>query len=149
MNRFRPYLLLAAAVIVALVSAFLIHNYMKEKAMVKTVTAETQTIAVALVDLTWGTVIGKHMVRAEPYLKSSLPGGYFSDPASLEGRVLLFPIKAREPILESRLAPTTIKTGGVAAVVSPKKRAVGVKVDRVIGVAGFVHPGNRVDVLVT
>ena len=149
MNRFRPYLLLSAAVFVALISALLIHNYMQEKATVKTVTAETQTIAVAVVDLTWGTVIGKHMLRTEPYLKSSLPVGYFSDLASLEGRVLLLPVKAREPILESRLAPTSLRTGGVAAVVSPKKRAVGVKVDRVIGVAGFVHPGNRVDVLVT
>jgi pilus assembly protein CpaB len=37
----------------------------------------------------------------------------------------------------------------VAALVSPKKRAMGVKVDKVVGVSGFIHPGNRVDVLVT
>jgi len=65
------------------------------------------------------------------------------------GRVLISPVKANEPILESRLAPTSIRTGGVAAVVSPKKRAAAVKVDKVIGVSGFVHPSNRVDVLVT
>jgi Flp pilus assembly protein CpaB len=50
---------------------------MQGKATVKTVTAETQTIAVAVVDLTWGTVIGKHMLRTEPYLKSSLRWGIF------------------------------------------------------------------------
>jgi len=43
----------------------------------------------------------------------------------------------------------TIKTGGVAAVITPKKRAVAIKVDKVIGVSGFIRPGNRVDVLVT
>jgi len=149
MSRYRPFLLLAAAVVVALISTLLIYNYMQKKATGKSVAAETQGVAVAVVDLNWGTVIRKEMVKTEPYLKSSLPVGYFPDSASLEGRVLLSPVKAREPILESRLAPTTMKTGGVAAVVSPKKRAVGVRVDRVIGVAGFIHPGNRVDVLVT
>ena len=149
MSRYRPFLLLAAAVVVALISTLLIYNYMQKKATGKSATAETQTVAVAVVDLNWGTVIRKEMVKTEPYLKSSLPVGHFPDSASLEGRVLLSPVKAREPILESRLAPTTMKAGGVAAVVSPKKRAVGVRVDRVIGVAGFIHPGNRVDVLVT
>jgi pilus assembly protein CpaB len=59
------------------------------------------------------------------------------------------PVKANEPILKSRLAPDSIATGGVAAVVDPNKRAMAVKVDKVIGVSGFVHPGNRVDVLVS
>jgi pilus assembly protein CpaB len=59
------------------------------------------------------------------------------------------PVKANEPILRSRLAPDSIATGGVAAVVDPKKRAMAVRVDKVIGVSGFVHPGNRVDVLVS
>jgi pilus assembly protein CpaB len=149
MSRFRPFLLLGAAVLVALISALLIYNYMQKKTTVKAVAVETQTVAVSVADLSWGTVIRKEMVKTQPYLKSSLPAGYFPDVSSLEGRVLLSPVKTGEPILESRLAPTTVKAGGVAAVVSPKKRAVGVKVDRVIGVAGFIHPGNRVDVLVT
>ena len=54
-----------------------------------------------------------------------------------------------EPIFDSRLAPTGTQGGGVAAVITPKKRAMAVKVDKVVGVSGFIHPGNRVDVLVT
>jgi pilus assembly protein CpaB len=42
-----------------------------------------------------------------------------------------------------------VKGGGVAAVVDSRKRAVAVKMDKTIGASGFVHPGNRVDVLVT
>jgi pilus assembly protein CpaB len=58
-------------------------------------------------------------------------------------------VKVNEPIFESRLAPVDVKAGGVAAVISHKKRAIAVKVDKVIGVSGFIHPGNRVDVLMT
>jgi pilus assembly protein CpaB len=84
-----------------------------------------------------------------PFLKASLPDGYFSDPASLAGRVLTSPVKANEPIFETKLAPTSVKTGGIAAVITPKKRAVAIRVDKTIGVSGFIHPGNRVDILVT
>jgi pilus assembly protein CpaB len=62
---------------------------------------------------------------------------------------LTSPVKANEPIFETKLAPTSVKTGGVAAVITPKKRAVAIRVDKTIGVSGFIHPGNRVDVLVT
>src|SRR4030042_1624751 len=149
MGKYRPFIFLGMAIIIAFVTSVLIYNFLQRKARVKDVTLETQSIAVAKVDMNWGTVINKEMVEMKPFLKKSLPAGHFTDPPSLTGRVLISPVKANEPIFELKLAPTSIKTGGVAAVVSPKKRAVAVKVDKVIGVAGFVNPGNRVDVLVT
>jgi pilus assembly protein CpaB len=51
--------------------------------------------------------------------------------------------------LETKLAPTSVSTGGVSAVVTPGKRAIAVKGDKVLGISGFIKPGNRVDVLVT
>ncbi len=84
-----------------------------------------------------------------PFLKESLPSGYFSDHLALEGRTLIYPVKINEPIFESKLAPTSATSGGIAAVLTPKKRAMSVKVNKVIGISGFVYPGNRVDVLVT
>jgi pilus assembly protein CpaB len=89
------------------------------------------------------------MIKVVPYLKESLPPGYFADAASVIGRTIIYPAKANEPIFESKLAPATVAVGGVAALVTPKKRAMAVKVDKFVGVSGFVHPGNRVDVLVT
>jgi pilus assembly protein CpaB len=90
------------------------------------------------------------MLKTTLFLKGSLPEGEcFADPASLEGKVLIMPVRADEPILRSRLAPDNISGGGVAAVVDPNTRAMAVRVDKVIGVSGFVHPGNRVDVLVS
>jgi pilus assembly protein CpaB len=149
MGKYKPLILLGVAIIVALIASLLISSYLQKQTRVKQVTLETQPIAVAKIDLSWGTVLNSEMITTKAYLKSTLPGGYFPDPSSLSGRVLISSIKANEPIFESKLAPTTVKTGGVAAVISPKKRAIAIKVDKVIGVSGFVHPGNRVDVLVT
>ena len=47
------------------------------------------------------------------------------------------------------MAPDSVTTGGVSAIVKPGKRALAVKGDKVIGLSGFIRPGNWVDVLVT
>jgi len=150
MEKFRPMLLLAAAVIIALATSIMAYNWMKKETAQKEANLQTLPVAIAATDLSWGTALTKEMIKTTPFLKGSLPAGeYFSDASSLEGKVLIMPVKANEPILRSRLAPDSIATGGVAAVVDPKKRAMAVRVDKVIGVSGFVHPGNRVDVLVS
>lgn len=150
MGKLRPVVVLGVAAIIALIATSIIYTSIKKSATGgKEAVIETRPIGVAIVDLNWGTVITKEMVKMEPFLKKSLPSGSFSDLSNLIGRVIISPIKALEPILESRLAPTTITTGGVAAVISPKMRAIAVRVDKHIGVPGFIRPGNRVDVLVT
>jgi len=150
MGKYRVFVMYGVAVIIALIATFLIINWLQTKAKVtEAVPQETQEVAVAKGDLKWGTVITKQMIETRPFLKKSLPGGYFTDPSALAGRVLISSVRANEPIFESRLAPITVKTGGVGAMVTPKKRAMAVKVDKVIGVSGFIYPGNRVDVLVT
>ncbi len=150
MEKNRPMLLLAGAVVVALITSIMAYSWMKKESAAKEANLQTQPVAVAAVDLPWGTALNKDMLRTTPFLKGSLPAGeYFSDAASLDGRVLVMPVKANEPILKSRLAPDSVSGGGVAAVVDPAKRAMAVKVDKIIGVSGFIHPGNRVDVLVS
>ena len=149
MGKFRSFIPLGTAIIIALIASVLIYGYLQKKTKVKEVIIETQPVAVAVTDLSWGTTLTKEMIKKVDFLKGSLPGDFFSDPYSLVGRVLIYPVKANEPIFESRLAPDNVKTGGVAAVISPKKRAVAVKVDKVIGVSGFIHSGSRVDVLLT
>ena len=150
MKKHKPIILFSAGIILALLTSFMAYNWLQGKAEGKEVVpVKTQKVAVATTDLSWGTVVREEMIKMVPYLQESLPQGHFTDASSLEGRVLITPLRVGEPFFESRLAPTSITTGGVAAVVSQKKRAMAVKVDKVIGVSGFVHPGNRVDVLVT
>jgi pilus assembly protein CpaB len=53
-----------------------------------------------------------------------------------------------EAITEFRLYPDDVKTGGVSAMIAPGKRAMAVKGNKVLGLSGFIRPGNHVDVLV-
>lgn len=150
MTKFRPILLLGAAVVIALLTSIAAYGWLQKKSTVNRASFQTRPVAVAVASLPWGTQLNKDMIKMVNFLEGSLPKSeYFTDPAQLEGRVLISPVNADEPILRSRLNPDTMATGGVAAVLDPKKRAMAVKVDKFIGVSGFIHPGNRVDVLVT
>jgi pilus assembly protein CpaB len=106
-------------------------------------------VAVAVSDLLWGTKLTPEHMKLVPFPTGSLPEGHFATLESVEGRVLVVNLRMNEPILEYKLAPREVTMGGVAAVTRPEKRAMAVKVDDVIGVAGFINPGNHVDVLVT
>ncbi len=110
---------------------------------------QTVTVAVAAEDLPLGRKIQPKMIRVTRFLRESLPPGCFSDPEAVKGRVVIAPIMKDEPITDGRLAPEDVTVGGVAAIVNMGKRAVAVKGDKVIGISGFIQPGNRVDVLVT
>ena len=151
MGKYKSFIMFGIAIFLALIATVLIINWLQQKGKVKEAgpPIETQEVVVAKVDLSWGTPLAKEMIETKSFLRKSLPGGYFSDSSSLVGRILISSVQANEPILESRLAPMSAKTGGVAAIVSPNKRAIAIKVDKVIGVSGFIYPGNRVDVLVT
>jgi len=77
----------------------------------------------------------------------TLPSGAFAEAAKLDGRVVLVSIQRGEPLTEARLAPVGTK-GGLSAVVPEGKRAMTVRVNDVVGVAGFALPGTYVDVMV-
>ncbi|NLW36493.1 Flp pilus assembly protein CpaB [Syntrophorhabdus aromaticivorans] len=144
-----PAILVGVGIVIALIVTIISYNWLQATARKQEQLLATVDVAVAATDLAWGTVLNGQMIKTAPYLKKSLPAGYHTSTASLENRVLIYPVRANEPIFESSLAPTSITTGGMAAVVKPDKRAMAVKVDKVVGVSGFVFPGNRVDVLAT
>jgi pilus assembly protein CpaB len=152
MGRWKAFIPIVLALVVATGGSVFLYKWLQVKtapAAVVQVEAEAVPVVVAATDLTWGTKLTKEMLKSVPFLKESLPGGYISDPEALIGRVVISPLKEREPVLESRLASEDVTVGGVSAVIKPGMRAVAVKGDKVIGISGFIQPGNRVDVLVT
>ncbi len=149
MGRNKALAILGIGVLIALIASLFTYGWLQKKGRVQAETLETMSVVVASSDLPWGTMLTADMVKLAPFLKRSLPEGYFANTTQVVDRTLIQPVKANEPIFDSRLAPTGSQGGGVAAVITPKKRAMAVKVDKVVGVSGFIHPGNRVDVLVT
>jgi pilus assembly protein CpaB len=106
-------------------------------------------VVVAARDIEAATELTPELLRLSPHWPlESRPQGAFSRTDKLLGRVTAFPLGAGEPILEGKLAPQGAAPG-LTALLPPRKRAMTVKVDEASGVAGFLNPDNRVDVLVT
>ncbi|HKA00498.1 MAG TPA: Flp pilus assembly protein CpaB [Candidatus Solibacter sp.] len=104
-------------------------------------------IALAGHDLEVGTVLKESDVKLSDW-PGQVPQGATSKPQDLIGRGVTTMIYAKEPVIESRLAPKGAG-GGLAAMIPPGMRAVAVRVNEVVGVAGFVVPGMRVDILIS
>ena len=77
-----------------------------------------------------------------------LPAGAVRDPKEVADRILISRVLAGQPVLPGMLASKNAGNG-LAALIPPNMRAMAVRVDDVVGVAGFIHPDDRVDVLVT
>ena len=104
-------------------------------------------IVVAAIDLELGSRINAQMLKTVDWPSGSIPPGALSDPQALQDRVVKTSVLRGEPILDAKLAPVGTK-GGLSAVIPEGKRAMTVRVNDVIGVAGFALPGNYVDIVV-
>src|ERR1700691_3005669 len=105
-------------------------------------------VIVALDDIQVGASVEMQDVRITKCPASGLPGGAYSKKSQVMGRGVIIPISKGEFILPSKLAPENAGSG-LPSLIPPGMRAVSVRVNEVVSVAGFVGPGTRVDVLLT
>lgn len=141
MRNTRALVVLGLAVLAGLVTVVLAARWMTQR------TGDSARLVVAARDVDLGTPLDATMVTTINWSGAVLPEGGFRDPKELEGRVVRAAVARGEPLLEPRLAPKGTK-GGLSAVIAPGKRAITVKVNEVVGVAGFALPGSYVDVMV-
>jgi len=106
----------------------------------------TRSVVVASTDLDLGADLTRDDLKVVQWPANSAPAGAFSDPKELMGRGLIMPVIQNEPILANKLAGKDAGAG-LPPAIPPGLRAVSVRVNEVIGVAGYVLPGNHVDVL--
>ena len=154
MGQKRPLVFLGIAVVLALSTTVMVYQWLQGQRGLAVETPEVVAeegikVAVAVVDIAWGTPLAAQTIRMVKYPEGALPVGHFTEADMLNGRVVLANLKKNEPILESKLAPLDVQTGGVSAVMDPSKRAMAVKVNDIVGLPGFVQPGDRVDVMAT
>jgi pilus assembly protein CpaB len=149
MKNRRPLLLFALAVTFGLGAAYLAQRSLDlQPTTIAEHKIETTNVVVTKLDLPMATALKTEHLDFIEWPTAYLPEGTFTDTSQLEGRVLRRPFAEGEAIRETGILPKD-SAGGLEAIIEPNRRAVSVKVDPIVGVAGFVTPGSRVDVLAT
>lgn len=150
----RNLLIVAIAAVIGIVAVIIANSYLSGAEKQQEVAAEQGRlvqIAVARVPLEYGATLSAENIRMVSWPSTSMPAGAFQSPKGLyggEARVVLRPIEVGEPILPGKITGF----GGRASLselLETDMRAVAVRINDVAGVAGFVLPGDRVDVLLT
>jgi pilus assembly protein CpaB len=107
----------------------------------------TVRLALAARDLDVGVMLKEEDIKIVDW-PGAVPDGAYTRVQDLLGRGVIARMMAREPILDVRLAAKGAG-GGLASMIPEGMRAVAIRVNDVVGVAGFVTPGMRVDVLIS
>jgi len=153
----RKIMLIVGALVIAIGAAFGVNQMMRGAAAPQARAAAAPDITgpmilVATRQLPVGTIIGPDSFRFQPWPKELVEQAYFlkekTDANSLVGTVVRYPITAGQPLTQGALVHPDDR-GFLAAALGPGMRAVTVKVSKEEGVAGFVFPGDRVDVLLS
>lgn len=140
-------LILSVAIVLGIVAAVLARNWLASHA--RSDHAATGTIVVATKPLAFGSQLTVDNTLEIPWSTAALPEGAFATKAALlkDGRrMTLALITKNEPILRSKITAAN-QPATLSSMLAPGKRAVTVRVDDVRGVAGFIQPGDLVDVV--
>jgi pilus assembly protein CpaB len=144
--RANSLIILVAAIIMGGLAAFLARNWLISRTQV----AETNsTVVVAARQLPFGTPLSEETVREIPWAAKVVPAGSYSSKEALfkDGRrVSLASIQENEPILNAKITGPG-ERASLSTLLDKDKRAITIRVDDVRGVAGFILPNDRVDVV--
>jgi len=143
----RGPILIVVSLLLAVGAAWVANRWLLSEREQQAATPGTVAVAVAAIEIPFGTKVeANHHVAMIQMLEGTAPEGVFATAEAVEGKVARSSIMKGEILLEGRFAEEG--TGNMLAlVVSPSMRAVSVRVNDVVGVAGFLAPGNYVDVV--
>lgn len=137
-----------AALLTAGCASFLAYRYLKSQGSTR---GQGVAIVAAATDIPVGTRIEPSSLKMTRLPKEALAAGYHTDAARLSGRIAVKPLSAGDMVTEAKLMPATVNAGGgiMTYMVPDGHRAVTVAVNEVAGVAGFITPNSRVDIVLT
>lgn len=142
MRKIRPFGVLMLALFLGFAAAAFAASWLKQQGA-----ASTMQVVVAKRDVQMGTRLQPDMLETQAWPRSATLQGPLTQLNQAVDRVVLMPLLRGEPLLLSKLAPAGEK-GGLSSVLQEGQRAVTVKVNEIVGVAGFALPGNYVDVMI-
>jgi pilus assembly protein CpaB len=145
----RSILVIVLAVVCGLSSAMGLNMLAGRTKKVEVLKVETVPVAVAKVEILRGQLVTEELVEVKQWPKPLAPAGVFADASDLKDRAALQTLQPGEPLFEAKLA-TRGAVGGMATLIPNGMRAYTIQTKTVASnVAGFILPGNRVDVLLT
>lgn len=147
MARMRVLIVLALALTAGSVLAFATYNIVQQSPQ-GGASVPTSPVVVAASDLAIGAELKPSDVKVVQWPSTSMPAGAIATAEEIVGRGLVMPVIENEPILPMKLASKEAGSG-LPPVIPPGLRAMSVRVNEVIGVAGYVLPGTHVDVIAT
>jgi pilus assembly protein CpaB len=143
----RTIIVVGVAVLVAALASFGVYRAIQQMP-VREVEVRSLSQVVAARDMPMGTLLNQNDVKLVPWPASSpVPRGFIKI-EDVVNRGTLSEVVTNEPLTESKLAPTEAGAG-LPPAITEGMRALSIRVNEVVGVAGFVVPGTHVDVLVT
>ena len=137
----RALIMIATSVLAGLLAVWLAARWVGQ------VADNTTKIVVASKDVDPGAVLGPDNLQAIAWPSGAVPAGALKDLNKTQGRVAATLIFTGEPILEAKLAREGA-SGGLSSVLSQGKRAITIQANEIVGVAGYIRPGSRVDIMV-
>ena len=143
MNR-RFIIMLGVALLLALLAAWVANRWIQGRA----VPDKGMSVVVAAVEIPFGVKLEEAQVKVIAWPGNATPQGAYSSKEQVIGKVTMNKFYPDEIITEKRISEYL---GGstLSALISKEYRAISVRVDDVVGVSGFILPGNKVDILST
>ncbi len=148
MSKLGAFVILVIAVLSGLIASATVLRYIKQHQTISSVEPKSAQIVVAAEKIAAGTMIRAEQLKTSSWLTETAPEGSFGAVEQLAGRYTRTTIYPDEMILAGRLADPR-SMGGLPSLIPEGMRAMTLRVDDTISVAGFVRPGHRVDVLTT
>lgn len=141
MNNYRGVVMFLIALAAAIGAVFIAAKWLQQRS------TQVNQVAVATQEINMGQKLTSNMFKLVSWPANIMPPESFSELSKLDGRVTKSALQVGEPVLATKLAPEG-SLGGLSAVIAEGKRAITVRVNDVVGVAGFALPGNFVDIIV-
>ncbi len=148
MQNRRGLIFLGLAVAMGLTAAWITTKFTPSSAEATIASIKTTPVVVVRSDVSVASSLTQAQLKLVDWPTEHVPSGTLHSIDDAKDRIARRPLAQGEPVLEAALYPTG-SAGGLGALIAENYRAVSVKVDNVIGVAGFVAPGSRVDVMAT
>jgi len=137
------------AVVIAAVAAYFLYTYLKTQEQRVKEAVATEKIVVAAAEIPMGNTIDVKQLKTADWPKANMPQGAFLSTDQVVGRIALQSFAPGDPVTEPKLVPKEGPAGVLSYKIPEGHRAMTVGVDQVAGVAGFINPGNMVDVVLT